>query len=164
HYFYRCVPGAKTQKFTDPTDRKTTLVEFRCQKTNGAVGLQTVVPPSVHQSGEQIQFEPGFDGDPAQVESSTLLSAVRRIAAAAALSRYWPAEGARHDAFLALAGVLSRAGWSFEETFAFHRAIYRAAWLDEADFEACRKEVETTFAKQATAGETTGFKTLSELV
>ncbi len=48
HYIYRSNPPVRFRKFVDPKD-KSTIVELRCQKTNGSVGLQTVVPPSVHQ-------------------------------------------------------------------------------------------------------------------
>ena len=102
HFFYRCKPPVRTRRFTDPTSKKTTLVELRCQKADGSIGLQTVVPPSVHQSGEQIWFEPDRDGDPAEAQAQVLISAVSKIAAAAALARHWPREGSRHDAFLAL--------------------------------------------------------------
>jgi hypothetical protein len=49
------------------------------------VGLQTIVPPSVHPSGEVISFEPGCDGDPAAVDGRILQLAVARTAAAALL-------------------------------------------------------------------------------
>ncbi len=164
HYFYRAKSAVRTRKFTDPTNTKATLVELRSQKSSGSVGLQTVVPPSVHQSGEQIRFEAGLNGDPAEVDAGILTVSVGRIAAAAALARHWPKEGSRHDAFLALAGILSRAGWPLTDAVAFHRAMYRALWPGDADMHACVKEVESTFGKNAGAGETTGFKTLAGLI
>src|SRR5947208_195012 len=67
HYFYRCDPALRSRKFIDPVDKET-LVELRCQKLDGTVGLQTVVPPSVHPSGERIEFKSGFDRHPAEID------------------------------------------------------------------------------------------------
>jgi hypothetical protein len=163
HYIYRSVPGARSQKFSDPTD-KGTIVELRCQKKNGTVGLQTLVPPSVHPSGEQIRFEAGADKEPGVADATTLTRAVTSIAAAALLTRHWPKQGSRHDAFLGLAGILARAGWSVGDSCTFHRAIYRALWGNDSDFSACDVEVRSTFEKRAQSGEVTGFQTLADLI
>ena len=49
----------RLQQFKDPLT-KAMLVELRgLKKTNGSVGLQTVLPGSVHVSGELIAFEVG---------------------------------------------------------------------------------------------------------
>ena len=164
HYFYRAKSPMRSRKFIDPTNRKITLVELRSQKSGGSVGLQTVVPPSVHESGEPIRFESGRDGAPTEVDPDLLMSSVTKIAAASLLARHWPKEGSRHDAFLALAGILSRAGLSLSDAILFHRALYRALWPTDADTYACAKEVESTFEKQKQSAETTGFQTLSGLV
>ena len=163
HYFYRCNPIVRSRKYIDPVNKKT-IVELRCQKTTGGMGLQTVVPPSVHESGEQVRFEPCYDGAPAEVTANALMDAVRQIAATALLARYWPKEGSRHDAFLALAGTLRRAGWQLDRAVAFHRAIYSVLWPGCPDMHACATEVESTFKKQDVGGETTGFRALSALV
>ena len=128
------------------------------------MGLQTVVPPSVHEGGELIRFEPDYDGAPGEVTANALMDAVRQIAAAALLARHWPTTGSRHDAFLALAGTLRRAGWQLDRTMAFHRAIYRVLWPGRPDMHACAVEVESTFKKQDVGGQTTGFRALSSLV
>ena len=91
--------------------------------TDGTIGLQTIVLPGVHQTGEQIRFEPGFDATPANVDAGGLVLAVRKVAAAALQGRHWPAEGSRRQAFLALAGVLARAQWTFADAKAFHCAF-----------------------------------------
>src|ERR1700722_11011967 len=144
-------------KVVDPTD-KSTIVELRCQKKDGTVGLQTVVAPSVHQCGEQVRFDAGADKEPGVAEAANLTRAVTRIAAAPLLARHWPEEGSRHDAFLALAGILAGADWSVEGGGSFQRAIYRALWGAASDFSACGVEVRSTFEKLADAGEVTGFQ------
>src|SRR5207248_9192886 len=124
HFFYRSDPPVRTVQFIDPLDHST-LVELRGLSCDGSVGLQTVVPPSIHETGEPVRFEQGFAGTPANVDADALLSAVPRVAAAALMARHWPTKGSRHHAFLALAGVLARADWSLEAAKTFHRVIYQ---------------------------------------
>jgi hypothetical protein len=164
HYFYRMDPPARSKRFLDPLDKQC-LVELRCQKSAGTIGLQTVVPPSVHPSGEQIRFEPGCDRNPANVDAPMLQAAVARVAAASILARRWPKEkGGRNAAFIALAGALARSGWALDQAVAFHRAIYRALWGHHADLEAARAEVVATFEKHGGGFQTTGRRSLAELM
>lgn len=163
HYIYRSTPGISTRQFEDPVD-KSMIVELRCQKKDGSIGLQTVVPPSIHESGEPICFEPGRDRQPSNVPATLLADSAARIAAAALLAKYWTGEGSRHKSFLALAGILARTGWQIDVAIAFHRAIYRALWGQAADFGACASEVNSTFEKHAAGDEITGFQTIVELI
>jgi P4 family phage/plasmid primase-like protien len=163
HYLYRSDPPVRTQQFKDPIDGAM-LIELRGQSSDGTIGLQTIVPPSVHQGGEQIRFEKGFDGTPANIDAGVLVAAVRRIAAAAVLVRHWPALGSRHVAFLALAGVLARASWDLDEAEAFHRALYRCLWPTNPELGAADSEVKSTFEKYSAGGEVTGIPTLVELI
>ena len=114
HYLYRTDPPVRTQRFHDPLEHAM-LIELRGLSSDGSIGLQTVVPPSIHESGEAVRFEQGFDGTPANIDADVLVSAVRRVAVAALLSRHWPTKGARHHAFLALAGILARSEWSLDD-------------------------------------------------
>src|SRR5262249_12389122 len=145
-------------------DEKITLLEVRCLTAEGKVGLQTVVPPSTHVSGEAIRFETGCDREPANVDGAVLLRSLARTAAAALLARHWPPEKAgRHDAFLALAGVLVHAKWSLAEVVDLHRAIYRCLW-STPNFEAAEKEVDTTFQRFDDGHAVTGLPKLRELI
>ena len=149
----------RTAQFIDPLDHST-IVELRGLSSDGTVGLQTVVPPSIHESGEAVRFEPGFEGTPANVDAEALASAVRRVAAAALFARHWPTKGSRHHAFLALAGVLARAGWSVEDAKAFHHALYRCLWPASPELDTADTELQSTFEKHSANGETTGVPTL----
>src|SRR3954447_24759278 len=91
----------------------------RGSSSDGSIGLHTVVPPSIHETGELVRFEEGFDRTPANIDADVLTSAVRKVAAAALLARHWPTRGSRHQAFLALAGVFARAESSLEEAKPF---------------------------------------------
>jgi hypothetical protein len=109
HYWYR-VEGwsVTTETFKDPLLAKTdpgnaTIVEIR------GTGGQTLLPPSVHPSGEEYKWFNGWHS-PGVVSYKEINKQVRWLAAAALLSRYWPATGNRHDASMALAGGLLKLG------------------------------------------------------
>jgi hypothetical protein len=123
HYFYMS-PGCTTRKFADPIDG-TMLVELR------ADGCQTLVPPSVHPSGEQVVQE--REGEPSCVPCDELSEGVRCLAAATILTRYYPSRGNRHHWTNALIGALLRGGWSEQDIIHFINAICLAAndeeWL-----------------------------------
>jgi hypothetical protein len=164
HYFYHCVPPIRSKRFLDAVD-KACLVELRCQKSDGTVGLQTVVPPGIHPSGEPIRFEPELDGNPANVDANRLQAAVARVAAASLLARHWPGEKAgRNQTFIALAGALARGGQALDQAITFHRAIYRALWGADADVEQCKAEVVSTFDKHGGGFPTTGRRSLADLM
>ena len=164
HYFYRADPPVRSKRFSDPID-KTCLAELRCRKSDGTLGLQTVVSPSTHPSGEVIRFEPGFDGEPANIDAGKLQVAVAQVAAAALLTRHWPGEKAgRNQGFIALAGAAARSGWTLDQTVAFHRAIYRALWGPGADLEQCKAEVLATYEKHSGGFKTIGRRSLAELM
>lgn len=170
HYFYYCVPPTLLSQFKDPTDQKM-LVELRCGKKDGGTGLQTVVPPSVHPSGEKIEFEPGGDGYPTNVDVGALHCKVAQVAAAALLARHWPEKGERHNAMLALAGGLWRAEWPQKAAIVFCRAVYRAVPThDPQAVTRSDSEVQDTYRRGADALErgeeakVTGWPTLAAIV
>lgn len=129
------------------------LIELR------STGSQTLVPPSVHPSGETVVW--ANDGEPAEVEAEVLQQAVTRIAAGALLTRHWPAAGSRHEVALALGGGLLRAGWEVDVAadFVWHIAV--AAGDEEADDR--RRAVLSTADSFVTGQHTTGWPTLSAL-
>ncbi|MDP9359486.1 MAG: bifunctional DNA primase/polymerase, partial [Chloroflexota bacterium] len=158
HRLYRSDDPIKTTKFRDPTkpqdDARAMLVELR------STGTQTLVPPSLHPSGEPVTW--AENGDPALVAAAELVSMVARLAAAALLVRHWPGRGARQDAALALAGGLLRAGWVAEDVVAFIETVAAAAGDEEARK---RGEAVRSTAGALTSGDpTTGWPTLTELL
>jgi Bifunctional DNA primase/polymerase, N-terminal/Protein of unknown function (DUF3987) len=145
-------PNKSTAKFTDPDG--TCLIELR--STTG----QTVVPPSVHESGEPIAWESW--GEPAVVPLDELRSAVCAVAAAALLSRHWPAKGSRHDMALALSGGLLRGGWEVARVERFVRAVCVAA--KTGDVETKVRTVRDTKEKLDAGEEVTGWPRVAELL
>ena len=152
HRWYRASPVGRTQKFCDPEGN--TLVELR------STGGQTVVPPSIHESGESIVWE--SNGTPATVVFESLAQNVAKLAAASLLAQHWPAPGSRHDAALALAGLLLRSGWSATDAAQFVDAIARAAGDEEA-LQRARNVIST--ANVVAAGrKVTAGKTLARII
>ena len=95
-----------------------------------ATKAQTVFPPSIHKdTDQQITWEE--DGEPAKVDGTDLLRAVKHLAAAALMARYWPAEGGRHDAALTLGGFLGRLGFAKQDAGLIVEAIAKAAHDEE---------------------------------
>jgi len=77
HYLYRVNDPQPTRRFQTPDGKA--AIEFRSK------GSQTIVPPSIHPSGERIEWQDGSDNvpEPATVDSEELYDAVKRIAKAA---------------------------------------------------------------------------------
>jgi hypothetical protein len=113
HWWYRVTPIPAPRKFCDLDG--TCLVELR------STGQQTVVPPSIHPSGERIKWERKERST--RVDKEELHAAVAKLAAAALLARHWPAKGSRHNTALALAGMLLRARWDDLEVGNFVSAV-----------------------------------------
>jgi hypothetical protein len=80
------------------------LVELRIGGADKAA--QTIVPGSVHPSGEPVRWDD--EVEPARIQGTDLKNRVAALAAGALLVRHYPAEGKRHDAALVLGGLLAR--------------------------------------------------------
>lgn len=133
-------------------------------------GHQTVVPPSVHPSGEPYQWEEGCTGlgEAAEVSLDDLRAAVASVALVAVLADAWPDAGSRHDAFLALAGALLRdGGHESPALVSAVEAIVSALATLTGDEEArvrVAEAVPSTAAKLAAGQPATGWTRLGELL
>jgi predicted P-loop ATPase len=174
HFFYTASRPLISRRFNDPIRvigpdgkrKQATILELRARKKDGTIGLQTIVPTSMHPSGEIVRFEPGLDGEPTAVDADMLERAVSVLAAAALLAKYFPGDGVRHEAFLALAGTLVRGGLSYDDILRIHRVVYLATWPSQAaeDWSALESEVRTTVDRFTAGGPTTGFPRLVEFM
>jgi hypothetical protein len=101
----------------------------------GGKGAVTIVPPSMHVTGEKIEWV--RDGDPAHVSADDLKRAVTKLAIACLLKQHYPPKGARHKGALAIGGVLARAGWQADEIHHLVKVVATAAddeeWLDRVN-------------------------------
>ena len=153
HRWYRVAPPApSTEQFEDPDGKM--LVELR---SNGG---QTIVPPSVHPEGDVLIWT--ADADPADIDAADLRQRVAAIAACACLARSWPAQGSRHKAALAAAGLLLRGA---VDTLLAESIVTQAAraagdpeWQDRA------RAVNDTAAQLAAGNAVTGGPTLASLL
>jgi hypothetical protein len=105
HRFYRSSGAMPSMKLLDPV-RKDTLVELRAnRKSDGGhtPGLQTVLPPSIHPSGERIKW--AEDGEPSSVPYVDLKRAVLNLAIQCLISRYCPGASTDHEVHAGLAKV-----------------------------------------------------------
>lgn len=156
HYWYICSPPQRTVRFHDPTDKDKTILEIR------GTGGQTVVPPSIHPSGEEIEWV-NF-GEPTQVSYDELHTACSKLAALALLARYWPKEGSgiRQDTALALSGALLRAGWNPDKVEKMIKVIADLAGDEEADSRV--NVVKYTEGRLATNQTVYGWNKLGEFI
>jgi putative DNA primase/helicase len=151
HYFYRCTNPGRTVRFKGIDGR--TLVE--CRGTGG----QTVVPPSVHETGELIEFSEL--GEPAEADFNDLLHRCQLMRVAVELAPHWK-EGSRHDLSLAVSGSLLRAGLSLPDVSNVIRALCKIVRDDEVEDRI--RSIETTANKLVNGESTTGWPSLVELV
>jgi hypothetical protein len=124
HRIYRSdaaeIIGKAVQDWEDPEHPGKPMPELRVG--GGGKAAQTVFPGSVHESGEPIEFEPGFYREPADVAGSDLIRACQETAAASLVARAWPVEGGHRPA-LVIGGFLARVGWSAPRVDLFIRAV-----------------------------------------
>jgi hypothetical protein len=154
HYFYVVSdpPAKASAKFKDVDG--SLLLEIR------STGGQTMVPPSLHPSGEVVSWD-SFT-EPAAVTLRDLRPAVSEAAAAALLARHWPAKGSRHELALALAGGLLRCGWNTQRVYRFLSAVYAAAGT--GDVATKLDAIDDTAAKLKAGQSITGWPTVGQLL
>lgn len=152
HHLYRADPLISTAKFEDVDGSM--LVELR------STGCQTVVPPSIHPSGEPISW--ACFGEPLQIPGAILHKHVARLAAASLLARHWPGQGSRHQAALALAATLARGGWAEQELIDFTRAVVQGAGDTETPDRI--RAARDSFEKVMIGQPVTGWPTLARLI
>jgi hypothetical protein len=157
HRWYYADPIPEYKKYSDTKGKngqRTVLVELR------AKGHQTLVPPSIHPSGQRIRWY--GRGEPARVDGKKLVKQINELAACVELSRNWPAEGARNETALAVSGTLLPAGWSVEKTK--HLITCAARTAGDEEWEARAGAVDSTQKRLAEGADATGKPTLSELI
>jgi len=119
HWLYYC-PEAQTTRFEWKGE---VIAEIRSTRA------QTIFPPSIHPSGEQIRWDE--EGEPATVGFAILRRAVGKLSSCVLLSRYYPAKGSRQFAAMALSGWLLRNGWTDDEVREFLEALCELAKDEE---------------------------------
>ena len=151
HYFFSLPHETKTRKFAAPQGEM--VLEIR------GVGHQTIIPPSVHPSGENSEWE--RDGSFEKSTEAEVVNWGARVASAALLARHWPEKGRRHEGVLALSGILGRSGWIPDAAIEF---IHAAALIaGDEEWREREGDVRSTFAKLQRDEATTGAPRANEL-
>ena len=147
HWLYYC-KDSQNVTYTDPCwkkgdPEKAPLVEIRGVGSE-IKGTMVLTAPSVHpDDGKPYNFK--AEGNPASIDFANLQVAASRLAATALLSRYWPKSGSRHQASLALAGVLVESGIPEDSV---EHIISCAAWAaNDEEYNDRKQDVQTTAAR-----------------
>ncbi len=123
-----------------------------------STGAQSLVPPSLHHSGERREWHQ--ERPAAMVEGAPLMEGVADSTTAALIARNWPGQGARHDYVLAATGYIAR-HLSRDRAERTMEAAIAASGDEEANGRL--RDVRDTLAKVAADMPTTGGPTLDEL-
>ena len=107
HWLYYVGGPAPSLKLSDPLTTEV-LLELRGDKRDGSTGYQTVFPPSIHPSGEPIEWVE--DGEPAQVDYAKLKRALTLLAISCLIKRYCPGVAEEAEAQTALDRIDPRLG------------------------------------------------------
>ena len=134
HILYRVNNAGKTQQYQCPETGKT-LVELR------STGSQTMIPPSIHPSGQKLKFT-FIDDTATQLDFNDLQVQVSKIAALSLIARHWR-EGVRHSLALGVAGLLLKSDHNEGHSKEIITAICEVTGDDELDDRL--KAVESTF-------------------
>jgi Virulence-associated protein E-like domain/Bifunctional DNA primase/polymerase, N-terminal len=129
HWFYRSDLYESEQRASIQYRAVDGAVICELRTGGGGAAALTVVPPSTHPGGEQLEWHQF--GESSQQPGAELKLTVAKLAAAALLARHWPAEGGRHDAAVTVDGYLTRQKWSKEDRQHFIEAVVSVAGDDE---------------------------------
>lgn len=153
HAFYTTSQPVVSFKYED-TDG-VTLVEIRGTKTDGSLGLQTMVPPSQHPDGEVLELY--VDHKKIGIfHSDTLPRATLLFAIACLFYRHLGKQGFTHDVRLAFAGFMLSEGFTEAEVIKLGNALLHATGNKDVHDVAMtvRTTVKKLHALQPTTGKT----------
>lgn len=156
HCFYTLPESVASFRYEDID--KTCLIELRGTKLNGDIGLQTMAPPSVWTKGTQreplafVRSEgpSHIDNSESQPGTSILKQCVCNSAIGMILAKHLGKNGFGHEARLAWAGFLLRAGLSTAELVTMGEAIGR--YCNNTEVVDVKRSVESTAAALASDG------------
>lgn len=120
HYLMHS-PGARTKQFVNPVSKEM-VIEIR------STGSQSLLPPSVHTSGEPYEWE--RQEPPETIDAAQLTRDIGEMAAAALVASLW--KDSRHKFALALAGFLAKNQVPQERATRLVKAVTLAARDEEA--------------------------------
>jgi len=128
HVFYTTPEPIINEAFKD-IDEKTTFVEIRGATKDGDIGQQTMVPPSIHPSGEKVEIR----SDDEIGHATNLRRAIVLYAVACILFKHLGDRGLLHDTRLGTAGFLLKEGVSEAEVISICTAVAEVTRNDVTD-------------------------------
>lgn len=155
-----------------PSSRRYKMPDGSVSVELRSTGGQTVIPPSMHPSGEQYRWESepwGGDEGPARVDGRVLAIQVALMGMASVLIEKWPHEGGRHEAYLHLAGGLLRYGDGVHEYWERNLPVLISALADATNDDdgpdtRVAEVMGTTVTKLREGARVTGFPSLGEVI
>jgi hypothetical protein len=153
-------PNSHWWYVSDPTPRPANWQDDQAMLCELRSTGQQTIPPSVHPSGEQLNWQE--EGDPLHVSMEPLQAAVAKVAACALIARHWPATGGRHEAALALAGLLLGGGLAADIVVTLVETAARLAGDEEWRYRGA--DVRTTARRLAIGEPVPGAGTLASLL
>lgn len=161
HFWFRATGEMPTTRRYKMPDRS---VSVELRSTNA----QTIIPPTIHPSGEPVRWEGDEWADPTEVDGRMLAARVAMVALLTVLREKWPSEGSRHDAYLALAGSLLRYGEGVHPIWRpqIDGVIGQLAIVthDEEGTHRANEVVGTTIDRLSKQEPTTGWPSLAEII
>ena len=155
HYLYDVRVGTPTVPFRDPLSKKNTLELRGDPGTNG--GNQTVLPGSIHKSGESIRWYGPTDPTPSQVDPDALIRAVNRLALAVLVLRHIWVPSRRSDASVFLTGMLLKYEWTRDEIVHLFSAVSSAANYPDENHNKTISTIDRTVRKHANGSNVAGI-------
>src|SRR5262245_58270208 len=120
HYLYitRLCGGSRGAVIRFDDIDKSRMLEIRI-----GPGHQTIFPPSVHPSGEVVEFESVSASEPMVVDDDELIRRCSWLATAALLGKHWAGLRSRHDAHLMVAHFACHCASHVDQIVSLIRAI-----------------------------------------
>ena len=142
---------------SQPNDPVSTIIEYRGD------GGQTVMPGTVHPSGELVEWHGSApESLPAAVDSFLLRRSVRKIAFTVMAAKHAWFDGSKHELSLALSGLLANARWKKEEAEHWFQAFLNYAGKGD-DRKKVLAAVRDTYRRHEAGERVSGGPTLSEI-
>ncbi len=158
HWLYKC-RDAKNYKFAI---KNKMYAEIR------ATGLQTVIPPSIHPSGEEIKWidiekkkfiTDVYTPDPSEITEEELLRAVKLLIIGSIMVENWE-NGVRQELTMAITGLLVKSGFTYEEIENFIFAVCSVS--KDNEFEKRKYLAKQTYEKYKRGEPVAGWTKLSQ--
>lgn len=147
HCVYTTESPATSFRFEDPID-KVCLIELRGTKSDGTLGMESMIPPSIwSKDGKQepLVFPRGAYGAATSVPLETLKRQVSYAAVGMLLAKHLGKNGFGHEPRLMFSGYLLRAGVPVEDLVKMGEAI--SVYCNNTEIVDVRRTVESTAAR-----------------